>query len=368
MSLAPAPGSPILCYYSRMIIYPSCLKHQQNHLFSCSRREGKKEAFPVPQKRLGATVPLQIRLVTLMHPPRAPGVVSHGVGDRTTDTASGGILPSIPGPLSSILSTPGKLSHFKSFATTSTSDQALPSPPSPPSDTAANTLPLTSLLFPPDTETSQAVAPSSVVAASSGATISVQPIQTVQNSADSTNILPATSSQSTSISPAQTLASSTSPTASSQPTTSSRTPSPIPAILGAVAGLLVVSVLAALFVLLRRRKLSNARRLLDADDVIVQDLSSNKSGARVLALNPPNASARWVVESQEEALRKLSEARRRSGDGTPSGNATPNEPEPTPSHLLVQHVHAMAERMALMEARLSMSRDGAEGPPEYASR
>ncbi|KAJ7067590.1 hypothetical protein C8F01DRAFT_1365625 [Mycena amicta] len=237
--------------------------------------------------------------------------------------------PSLLGPI--VTQSPDEAHHTGSILSSATSNAVFPAlHPS-----------VTTRISPTHTDSGK-IPPSSVVDASSA----TNSVQTSQN-------FPA----STTLPPTQSLAS---PTASSQPTPGSRTRSSIPPILGAVAALLVVSVLAALFILwLRKRRQTS--RILDSADVIVQDSFSNESGARVLALNPPNASARWVLESQEEALRKISTARRRSGD---DGNATSNDPT----------YRAMAERMALIEASLTriMSRDRAaleeERPPEYSAR
>ncbi|KAJ7067588.1 hypothetical protein C8F01DRAFT_1079653 [Mycena amicta] len=74
---------------------------------------------------------------------------------------------------------------------------------------------------------------------------------------------------------------------------------------------------------------------------------------------------RVLVQLLAEALRKMSTARRQRSDRAPP--ATVN----APNDVLVQQMHAMAERVAFVEGQLRLNRDGGrqgeESPPEYTA-
>ncbi|KAJ7067586.1 hypothetical protein C8F01DRAFT_1121746 [Mycena amicta] len=122
--------------------------------------------------------------------------------------------------------------------------------------------------------------------------------------------------------------------------------------------------------LCRRREEQAHDTLANADGneppVDVQDSSdwhgTPENYVQVLSLDPRTDLERGVIESQAEALRKMSTAPRRRDDRAPVN---------APQDILVQQMHAMAERMALFEAQLRLNRDGGpqgeEGPPEYTT-
>ncbi|KAJ7067582.1 hypothetical protein C8F01DRAFT_1079651 [Mycena amicta] len=189
--------------------------------------------------------------------------------------------------------------------------------------------------------------------------------------ASSSNVAPPVEHSSESEPPPLPPSPSPSPSAPNTPSetpAASRGTKTVGPIVSAVAGLVVIAVLCAVFLLIRRRKRRRlARRILDDNETAgMQALLelTGPPGNRVLTLDPPTALEQGVIESQGEALRKMSTARRRREDRAPA--ATVNGP----NDILVQQMLAMAERVAFVEAQLRLSREGGgieaeEGPPEY---
>nr|GAT49577.1 predicted protein [Mycena chlorophos] len=153
--------------------------------------------------------------------------------------------------------------------------------------------------------------------------------------------------------------------------------SKIPEIVGgAVTALAVVlgSILWAFMLRLRRRRQRLLESLSPFDERGQETTTEVSGGRRILRLLPPTGVEQAAVESQPEAMRKLSQPHRRpfglprpgwagsSARGGSDGGMTDSDPA------WVVQMRAVVERVALVEERLRRDRqESSEGPPEYTT-